>query len=305
MPCYRPLHGWRSPGGQIVFKLAGGYSHARVAVPCGQCIGCRIKRSQEWGVRCIHEASLHDTNSFITLTYDDQNLPYDHSLDVTHFQDFMRKLRKKLKPKNIRFFHCGEYGENFHRPHYHALIFNHDFPDREYWKTENGKPIYQSEELTDTWEFGLCTTSDISFAACAYVARYVIKKITGEKAEEHYLLCDSDTGEIHTLKPEYATMSRGGNKKGAGGIGQAWFEKFKTDVYPSDFLILNGKKIKPPKFYDMLLEKEDQACLSKIKQTRKKYNKQRKEDNTDARLNTREVVKTAQVNSLTRRLEKL
>ena len=118
MPCYYPLQGWRSKeltkNGKraIVFDRKKGYVDQPLEVPCGQCIGCRLDRSRDWALRCIHEAQLHEDNSYITLTYDDDNLPANASLDKSDFQKFMKRLRKSLGDKKVRFFHCGEYGEN-------------------------------------------------------------------------------------------------------------------------------------------------------------------------------------------------
>ena len=118
MPCYSPIKGYRSkvlsPNGKrtIVFKPNLGFVDLPVLVPCGQCCGCRLERSRQWAIRCTHEASLHENNCFITLTFNDDNLPSDKSLDVRHFQLFMKRLRKQFG-SNIRYYHCGEYGENF------------------------------------------------------------------------------------------------------------------------------------------------------------------------------------------------
>ena len=133
MPCYTPLKGWRSQerteSGKraITFRLREGYADMPVDVPCGQCIGCRLERSRQWAVRCMHEASLYENNCFITLTYNEDHIPSDGSLKKDHFQKFMKRLRKKFGA-GIRFFHCGEYGAELSRPHYHAILFNFDPP---------------------------------------------------------------------------------------------------------------------------------------------------------------------------------
>ncbi|MEO5355656.1 MAG: hypothetical protein H7835_21005, partial [Magnetococcus sp. XQGC-1] len=89
----------------------------------GQCVGCRLERSRQWAIRVMHEASQHEHNCFITLTYNDDNLPANGSLNYRHFQNFMKRLRKYYVEFTVRFYMCGEYGENFARPHYHACIF--------------------------------------------------------------------------------------------------------------------------------------------------------------------------------------
>ena len=128
MACFKPLKGYRSPSGKITFDRKNSTGQLAEA-PCGQCLGCRLDYAQEWAIRCMHEAEMQDNNSFITLTYDDQNLPRHGSLDKTHFQKFMKRMREHLSPLKIRFYHCGEYGEKYTRPHYHSLIFGYDFPD--------------------------------------------------------------------------------------------------------------------------------------------------------------------------------
>ena len=183
----------------IVFSPNQGYRDLPLEIPCGQCIGCRLERSRQWAIRISHEASLHEHNSFITLTYNNENLPKDLSLDVTHFQKFLKRLRahtedpdSDLYPnilsqsKKPRFFHCGEYGEKFARPHYHACMFDLDFADQKHWKTINGNKHYTSETLEKIWPFGFSTIGDVTFESAAYVARYVTKKITGKNALHHY-----------------------------------------------------------------------------------------------------------------------
>lgn len=198
-------------------------------------------------MRCMHEASLHTDNCFITLTYNDENLPEGGSLQLKHYQDFMKRLRKRFG-SGIRFFHCGEYGEKFSRPHYHACLFNFDFPDKQIFKSGENN-LYTSKALQELWPHGFSTIGDVTFESAAYVARYITKKITGDKAEDHYEILDPRTGELTQRKPEYTTMSR------RPGIGKGWFDKYRTDVYPSDEVVLRGgKSMKPPKAYDRYFE---------------------------------------------------
>ncbi len=131
MACYYPLRAWRGPGRTGALSIAWtrqGSSHVELQLPCGQCIGCRLERSRQWAVRCMHEASLYSFNSFVTLSYSPECLPSLDSLCVRDFQLFMKRLRKQFS--KVRFFHCGEYGDDTRRPHYHALLFNLHFDDR-------------------------------------------------------------------------------------------------------------------------------------------------------------------------------
>ena len=234
MTCYHPMEGYRGKEitktgkRKIVFNAndaLGTCSLFRVTLPCGQCIGCRLERSRQWAIRCVHEASLYDDNCFITLTYSDENLPPYGSLVKKDFQDFMKRLRKRFS--NVRYYHCGEYGSKTKRPHYHAILFNIDFPDKELLTINNDQRLYTSEILSKIWGKGICSIGSVTFESAAYVARYIMKKANGDDAELKYCHVDDD-GVWNSIEPEYTTMSR------RPGIGKEWFDKFKSDVYPND-----------------------------------------------------------------------
>ena len=256
-----------------------------MAVACGQCIGCRIDRSKAWAIRCVHEASLHDENSFLTLTYDPQNVPPGGTLVKKDHRDFLKRLRRRIEPRGVRYFHCGEYGDVNGRPHYHTLLFGFDFSDKSFWKVGgSGERLYRSEFLEQLWPVGFSSIGAVNFASAAYVARYILKKVTGERAEGHY----------GSREPEYISMSL----KPA--IGSDWYGKFKTDLYPSDFAIAQGKKYRVPSYYDCQLEKEEPDLYLEVKQGRRKAARQRSEDNTPERLAAREKCLRAKVKQLPR-----
>ncbi len=303
MPCFSPLQGFRSKivaaNGKrgIVFKASEGYLDLPVKVPCGQCIGCRLERSRQWAMRCLHEASLYEDNCFITLTYNDDNLPLGGGLCLGDFQRFIKRLRKRHAPRKIRFYHCGEYGELLGRPHYHACLFNHDFEDKTPWQYRNENLLYVSASLSELWPQGYSSVGQVTFQSAAYVARYIMKKVTGRGAAEHYEAVDQMTGEISQLPPEYTTMSR------RPGIGNDWLKRFSSDVYPEDFVLVNGKKMKPPKYYDLQLELRDPALLHEIKVERKRNGRRREADNTPARLKVKAVIQQYRLDQLKRGLE--
>lgn len=289
-----------------------GYADRPMKVACGQCIGCRLERSRQWAIRCHHEASMHENNCFITLTYNEENLPEDRSLQLRHYQLFMKRLRRAYGP-GIRFFHCGEYGEKFGRPHYHAILFNHDFADKKLWKMVNDLPLFQSGELARLWPFGYSSVGAATFASAAYVARYIMKKQTGKGAEmlkeiedpktgviylrKHYEWIDPDTGQVHSRRPEYVTMSR------RPGIGRGWLDKYKTDVWPDDFVVINGRKMKPPRFYDRCIELDDPELHLDVKRQRQAKSLGRADDQTPERLAVREKVQQSRLNLLPRNLD--
>lgn len=304
MPCYHPIDAWRSrdlnANGKrpLVFTLSQGYADMPLKIPCSQCVGCRLERSRQWAIRMTHEASLHEKNCFITLTYAPEHLPPGGTLVVDHYQRFMKRLRKAYPNEKIRFFHCGEYGENLGRPHYHAVLFGFDFPDRKYLKSHRGFKYYTSESLKKIWGKGHVVVCDVSFETCAYVARYITKKITGDRALLHYTELDPVTTEIISeKKPEYTTMSR------RPGIAKNWLNKFIGDVYPSDEVIIRNRKLKPPKYYDSQFEVLDPIEMLRIKEKRIANGKKRAEDSTSQRLQTREEIQLEKFSRLKRSYE--
>jgi len=299
MACFWPSKCYIGPEKEegkknIVWKRNQSYKGEEIYLPCGQCIGCRLERSRQWAVRCLHEASLYENNCFVTLTYNDGCLPINNSLDVSEWQEFFKRLRKKYG-SGIRYFHCGEYGEKLSRPHYHGIIFNHDFEDKVLFKEENGNKLYISESLNGLWKKGFTTVGEVNFKTAGYVARYALKKVNGDMAESHY----------HGLKPEYVTMSRGCKKLNTGGIGKGWFDKFKSEVYPWDEVVVNGVPTRPPRFYDNLLDKENQEMLDLVKMERELRMKEvGREENDSFRLPVKEKCCEDRIKNLTRKMEK-
>jgi len=192
---------------------------------------------------------------------------------------------------------AGEYGENFGRPHFHACIFGHDFHDKKLWKrSPSGSMLYRSKDLELLWPFGYSSIGDVNFESAAYVARYIMKKVTGQNAKNHYKQTDSETGEITTRKPEFNKMSL------KPGIGFEWYKKFKSDVYPHDYVIIKGQKVRPPKFYDKKYAKDNPYEYDEILYKREKNAKLNNEDNTLERLVVKEIVQTAKLQKLKRNL---
>lgn len=247
-------------------------------------------------MRCLKEASLHEQNCFITLTYSPENCPSDMSLSVSEWQKFMKRLRKTTGQK-IRFYHCGEYGSQFGRPHYHALLFGYDFPDKRWFRTtRRGDRLYRSALLESVWTHGYSTIGAVTFNSAAYVARYVMKKITGDVAEDHYTWVDED-GVIHSRRPEYCTMSR------RPGIARDWFEQYKDDVYNGDFILVDGKKLRPPKYFDGLYEASFPSDYRALKMARKRRAKEHADNNTPLRRRVREKLQLARLEQLKRSID--
>ena len=204
----------------------------------------------------MHEAQMHTSNCFVTLTYDDDHLPPDGSLDVKHWQEFARKVRKKIG--KFRFLHSGEYGDDNDRPHYHACIFGVDFNRGEWSRFKERKQkwtgdrhtIYTSKLLDSLWDKGFTSIGELNYGSASYVARYVMKKQMGKSAKSKY----------GDRRPPYCTMSR------RPGIGFEWFEKYGADIFPRDELVWNGKVFPTPRYYDNLYaEAQGEDALKGIK----------------------------------------
>ena len=263
MACNAPLAGWkakeRNPSGKrgVVFDLKQGISDLPINLACGKCFGCRLAKSREWALRCTHEAQMYDNNSFLTLTYNDKNLPPGASLRPEDFTLFMKKLRrrsyhlvngKKIYDR-ISYFQCGEYGEDYSRPHHHCMLFNRGFPDRKLHRRSGKYNLFRSGELEEIWTMGHSEIGDVTFESAGYVARYTLAKASNKQ--------------LNGRHPEYLTMSRNP------GLGKTWLKEFHTDVYPSDQAVTrSGQVHRPPRYYDEQLLDRDPVLHEQIRVTR-------------------------------------
>lgn len=267
-----------------------------VTIACGHCIGCRLERSRRWAIRCLHESQMHDFSSFVTLTYDDNHVP--RSLEYAHFQRFIDRLRKRLKI-GVRYYMSGEYGDRTGRPHFHACLFGVHFSDRLYYrKSPAGSRLYKSAFLDDVWGMGLCSIGEVTFESAAYAARYICKKVTGDDADKHYTRVDPATGEVYRVEPEFCHMSL------KPGIGATWFEKYKSEVFPNDYVVIGGVKCKPPKYYKDLLRNVSALECDDVEYARAVLASKPEfvADNTADRLAVREVVTRARLSFKSRDL---
>lgn len=300
MPCFHPLTAFRLSNGSVVFAERGDVVK-QLQLPCGRCVGCRLERSRQWAIRIMHESQCHDSNCFITLTYDDAHLPEGGSLKYPDFQRFMKRLRKSLPGRSVRYFVAGEYGDGLGRPHFHACIFGYDFSSSKLSpvrKNSQGDIIYSSDELSVLWPYGFSSVGALTFQSAAYVARYVLKKVTGSKSNAHYQVVEPDTGEIvGSRTPEFCAMSL------KPGIGSAWFSRFHSDVFPHDYVVANGHPSKPPRYYDVLLKRISPDVHESIAYDREVDALKRYQDNTPERLAVRETVANARLSFRQRNLK--
>lgn len=305
MPCYFPVQAsfsLREDGKKDVsFSQAKAelfykkdlisFTSDSMMVPCGRCIGCRLDKSRQWAVRMMHEAMMHDDSCFVTLTFDDEHLLKEcpsGSLSKRHVQLFMKRLRQYFSGRTIRFYACGEYGEQLQRPHYHLCLFGVDFQDKTLQSVKDDRRYYTSQILFTLWPYGFNVVSDLTFDSAAYVARYCMKKVTGVPAKDHY----------GDREPEFALMSR------RPGIGMPWLEKYgKTDAWTHDEVIVQGHACKPPRFYDKKLESIDPARFAAFKEARRKRAAEKATDNCFSRLQVKEKISKSRFKRLAREYE--
>jgi len=283
-----------------------------ITVPCGRCLGCKIARTKEWAVRCTNEAMMHKRNCFITLTFNKKHLNKKGTLVKSDFKNFMKRLRifkdryewnpeqmKYQKRKHapleveiIKYYHCGEYGDDLLRPHHHACIFGHDFDDKKPWDVRDGVVLYRSEALEKIWSskkgpIGYATIGEVNWETAAYTARYVLKKITGPPAPDHY------QGKL----PEYTSMSL------KYPIGLEWLKKYKhSDCYDNDWIMTEKRfKAKPPRYYDKKFGEMYPEEMEGIKQKREQYKLEHQEKYNPDRLKRLEEITKLEVSKMKRK----
>lgn len=258
---------------------------------CGHCVNCRINRTSEWSLRLLYELSCHyeDGASFLTLTYNDENLPADKGLEKEELQKFFKRLRKNLQSKyhefapKILYYAIGEYGTKeliykspgavkcHGRPHYHAIVFGLNN-----WNDEHREIVRKSWTLCEPWFFdkergrksGMqeVTTDDIQ-----YVCGYVQKKLYGEMSVSVY-------GES---TPPFSISSQG--------LGLKFAMQNKARLLNNGYTMFKGHKVSVPRYFcekfgikkgDLItdkvsvekLKKENNYIFEKFKADMKKQN---------------------------------
>lgn len=317
MTCWYPIRGFRGPGGSVVTSRSRAPGSIPVVVPCGQCQGCRLDRARDWSVRIAHEASLYEDNCFVTLTYDDAHLPPGGNLSKRDFQLFMKRLRKSIHPARVRYFAAGEYGDENLRPHYHVILFGYRPKDAYLWRMSKNTQIFRSPSLEKIWSdlkgnlVGHVEFGGVSSQSGGYVARYCLKK-SNNNYQGRYDRVDPETGEVWTVDPEFMVCST------VPMIGHGWLKQFEVDCFPSDFVVIDGRKVPVPKAYVRKMTKtintsfwskkgsfeEDARHARKLKI---KYKLMKdavhQANNTPSRLETRGEVQRRRIERLTRKCE--
>lgn len=261
------------------------YNPKVMLIPCGQCIGCRIRQREDWTTRIELEARDYPKEKvwFITLTYDDDHVPgmivktgeimrkvqytwkpgekRPESVQILLYEDiqkFLKRLRKAYNGK-LRYFVAGEYGEQTARPHYHMILYGWEPKDLENLYKIHHNGYYNSKWLSDLWGMGQIQIAQAVPETYRYVAGYVTKKmyeIDGQKANTYYELGQTKPFACMSLKP---------------GLGDSYYQKHKEEIWRQGYIqCTNGKQAQIPRYYEKQMEAENPQRLWRIKQNRQK-----------------------------------
>lgn len=262
MPCEKPMTVWK-------VRPTQAQHGTKVQVPCGTCFLCRQEYARQWAIRLMHEASRHEKNAFITLTYDNTHTPPDGGLRYEDLQKFWKRLRKDFG--KLSYYAVGEYGDKTNRPHFHACVFGLDFSDEAITIRQAPTRLYTSMALQKAWGMGLVSAGAITFETARYTASYVMKKLGANKT---YRTVDEETGELIALEQPKAMMSRN--------LAVDWWRDWKQGVIDHDRVVVQGRPQKPPKAYDRWLKAENQKIMDEIKKKRIAKMERRTENQTRA-----------------------
>lgn len=290
-------------------NLAELNGHRYIQVPCQKCWACQLKYSAEWATRITKECEKYENNWYITLTYADHSLPiaektewdsyekdqitgeiiktheirendgtWQGTLNPEDMDRFLNSLRKHVRDKyhheGVKYFYCGEYGTEKHRPHYHIILMNCPLDPTLFYKPrvdgKNFKAHWQSKELENIWADdipgtnkrkpkGIIDVAEVEWSCAAYVARYCTKKLYAGSDKSKYL----ENG----LYPEFIRPSKG--------IGMDYLKSNLDEIYRNDEIIMrtirgNLGAIKPPRAYDKKLKEINPKLYEKIKKSREK-----------------------------------
>lgn len=257
-----------------IYKDCTDYVSEFVELPCGSCVNCKLNRARQWAQRCVAESFLHQNNYFLTLTYDDENLPENGNLVKEDLQKFWKRLRDynsrglPFLDENFKYFACGEYGTSTFRPHYHALCFGLNLisDDLRPYKIHHGHHLFNSSLLDSIWQKGFVVVGAVSESSCNYVSRYTYKKTMNEMRDFYH-----ETG----LSKEFTVMSR------RPGIASEWIEINWQDLYREGYLCYatedGGRRLYPTKYYTNKLEALDPELFQDVKDKGKAYMLNKKE----------------------------
>ena len=225
-----------------------------ILAPCCQCIECRLKNANMKAIQVMHETQSYTHNSFVTLTYNDEHLPFNSgairpTLNSKHLTDFFKRFRRYLDYhgySSIRYLAAGEYGDHSFRPHYHLIIFNWFPDDARYLPQCSSETIkcFTSPTIERLWPYGFNCIGSVNFNSARYVAQYSLKKQTGVNADYY---------SVNKIFPEFVHSSSNP------GIGHDFFVRHHESIAANGYICLEGIKYSVPRYYIKLLERLNPA----------------------------------------------
>lgn len=274
MPCFTPLYLSRLPDGK--FSISASFKHdGYVRVGCGQCIGCMLRRSRDWAIRCVHQclSMPENTSHFVTLTYSDENLPRHPTTGRETFEDdavsaFMKRLRKNTGQIGVKYYACREYGERTLRPHYHICLMGLELNDYKFYRrSRDGFSLYNSEVLSTAWQDrGHVVVAPSTYETVAYTARYTTKKIgSALKPMSREYATDLLTGEIYEHLPERSYCS---NRPG---IGHDFFLEHHDALLSLGSTIIGNRRMPLPRYYLRKAKEIGSDLFAQYEQGRAEY----------------------------------
>lgn len=215
-----------------------------MVLPCGKCPDCRVARQREWATRCVHELPFHHCSLFVTLTYDEDCLPENQSIQKSVAQKWIRRLKRYIHPGKVKYLLCGDYGDEGDRPHYHAIIFGMSVKDGFQENVIGRSVVYYHP----TWPYGYIHIGAVTYASARYVIKYIQRK---------YLTID-----WADRVPPFQLQSNG--------IGRKFCEANKQQIKDNLKILVNGKTVGVPRYYKKIIDFDSQALYEESKKNQQK-----------------------------------
>ena len=286
MGCNYPRYAWYGPRNPETGKLKPVFHEeastmlGSFELPCGKCAGCKAQYRQDWSTRCYCEAKARETSCMINLTYKTNHFPggkpHVSKEDIRGFIKRLRRAVDRRKPgTRISYLVVSEYGPKTGRPHYHGIIFGWEFPDIELdpEPTQKGNRMFKSELCERIWKKGRCR---IGTADTGEAAKYCMDYLGKESSQWIGVDGRPDQFKMQSTCPA---------------IGRTYYERWGKDIYPDDFIVIDGIKTPVPRVFDKWYEEDDPEGYARIKRKRNAEAIRRADrENRPERRKAREVI---------------
>jgi len=203
-----------------------------IVVPCGHCPFCAVTRRSDWATRLHYEAKKHYGSKFVTLTYSNNNMTWDHGVPQLNKRDLQLWFKRVRKAGyKFRYYAVGEYGSKTFRPHYHVLVFG-DVPElvlKKAWAKQNRR-------TKKYYAIGHVHVGQVTSASVMYCLGYMVN---GKSWKMKH----------HRVAP-FNVMSRGRGK--VKGLGSNYLSPAMIAWHRSgrkNYVLLDGEKRHLPRYY--------------------------------------------------------